>query len=142
MDDKPIRRRKLKSVEQSLRSWYGARNAETALLPWLPKPTALSEILKPMQDQFLQAQNSDVSLIVKLWSECVGPRLAKYSRPVGLHQRTLIVEVDRALFIQELVRSRTQILARVHEYMGPQFCTGFWFKPLGGTPSEIPPSRT
>ncbi len=52
------------------------------------------------------------------WSELVGPRIAERTRPEGIYDRTLIVEVVSSAWMHELNMLRSQILMGLVEKIG------------------------
>ena len=52
------------------------------------------------------------------WTELVGPKIASRTRPDGVYERTLVVEVASSAWLQELNLLRTQILSGLLARLG------------------------
>lgn len=66
------------------------------------------------------------------WADLVGPRIASRTRPYGVNERTLVIEVASAAWMQELNLLRTQILTSLLERMGePRLFDELKFKLAG-----------
>ncbi len=53
------------------------------------------------------------------WSDLVGPKIASRTRPYGVTDRLLVIEVASSAWLQELNLLRPQILAGLLERLGP-----------------------
>jgi Dna[CI] antecedent, DciA len=68
------------------------------------------------------------------WVELVGPRIAERTRPDGIYNRTLMIEVVSSAWLQELNLLRTRILASLLERIGqPRLFDELRFKIAGRT---------
>jgi Dna[CI] antecedent, DciA len=68
------------------------------------------------------------------WTELVGPRIAERTRPDGIYDRTLVIEVVSSAWLQELNILRPQILAGLLERVGqPRLFDELKFKIAGRT---------
>src|SRR5512139_193990 len=56
--------------------------------------------------------------LVTEWTERVGPKIAQRTRPDGVHERTLWIEVATSAWLQELNLLRAQLLANLVERLG------------------------
>jgi len=52
------------------------------------------------------------------WTELVGPKIAMRTRPDGIYDRTLVIEVVSSAWLQELNMLRAQILSGLLERVG------------------------
>lgn len=52
------------------------------------------------------------------WAELVGPKIASRTRPDGVYERVLVVEVASSAWLHELTLLRAQILAGLHARLG------------------------
>gem|GEM_PF-2577201 len=53
------------------------------------------------------------------WDSLVGPTIARHTQPVRLDRNTLLVAVDSAVWLNELIRyERVSMLARLQERFG------------------------
>ncbi len=78
------------------------------------------------------------------WSDLVGPRIASRTRPFGINERTLIIDVASSAWLHELNLLRVQILAGLIERLGPpRLFDELKFKLAGrtGTSLEQPRAR-
>jgi predicted nucleic acid-binding Zn ribbon protein len=53
--------------------------------------------------------------IFKLWEECVGETIAKYSRPEKIDRNKLLVSVENAVWRFELSQKKREILEKLNE---------------------------
>lgn len=66
------------------------------------------------------------------WADLVGPRIASRTRPYGVNERTLVIEVASSAWLQELNLLRGQILTSLLERMGePRLFDELKFKLAG-----------
>lgn len=70
--------------------------------------------------------------LVADWLELVGPKIAARTRPDGIYDRTLVIEVVSSAWLQELNMLRAQILAGLLERVGmPRLFDELRFKIAG-----------
>ncbi|CAN5636186.1 hypothetical protein BH11MYX1_BH11MYX1_22600 [soil metagenome] len=68
------------------------------------------------------------------WTDLVGARIASRTRPDGIYDRTLVIEVVSSAWLQELNMLRAQILAGLLERVGqPRLFDELRFKIAGRT---------
>jgi len=73
------------------------------------------------------------------WTELVGARIASRTRPDGIYDRTLVIEVVSSAWLQELNMLRAQILAGLLERVGqPRLFDELRFKIAGRTRRNEP----
>lgn len=53
--------------------------------------------------------------ILKVWNECVGDTISKFSKPVEIKKNKLYVSVENAVWRYELSARKTEILERVNQ---------------------------
>lgn len=53
--------------------------------------------------------------ILKVWNECVGDTISKFSKPVDIKKNKLYVSVENAVWRYELSARKTEILERVNQ---------------------------
>lgn len=56
--------------------------------------------------------------LVTEWTDLVGPKVASRTRPDGIHDRTLYIEVATSAWLQELNLLRAQLLANLLDRLG------------------------
>ena len=56
--------------------------------------------------------------VLAAWPDVVGPKIAARTRPVGIFERALVVEVASSAWLHELTLQRAQLLARLHAQAG------------------------
>ncbi len=122
------------ALERVLTAWYGREEGRANVMQWMPKAKSFQDLLSPIEKQMEGSRPMDLTLMQSMWSEFVGVKLAKYSRPLAFRDKQLIVEVNRAMFMPELIRMRQSILLKIQETFGDQYCSGFWFAPKGSAP--------
>ena len=77
--------------------------------------------------------------IVAEWTEMVGPKIAARTRPDGVHDRVLMIEVASSAWLQELTLLRAQILAGLLERVGePRLFDELRFRIAGRTSRDRP----
>jgi predicted nucleic acid-binding Zn ribbon protein len=57
-------------------------------------------------------------LVRQAWADVVGEEAAAHSRPVAIRGRTLLVEVDEAVWVQELTARRYGVVQELNRQMG------------------------
>jgi hypothetical protein len=73
------------------------------------------------------------------WGDLVGPRIAQRTRPYGVTDRTLVIEVASSAWLQELNLLRTPILNGLLERLGlPRLFDDLKFKLAGGRGGRLP----
>jgi predicted nucleic acid-binding Zn ribbon protein len=70
------------------------------------------------------------------WGVAVGKRIARHTRPIGLIDRRLVVEVEDAVWQKQLFTLKTQILAKLEEVLGPHLVHDIEFRL--GLPRRLP----
>jgi predicted nucleic acid-binding Zn ribbon protein len=76
------------------------------------------------------------------WLELVGPRIAARTRPDGIVERVLIVEVASSAWLHELNLLRAQILSGLIERVGePRLFDDLKFRIAGRKPRAVVPAR-
>jgi predicted nucleic acid-binding Zn ribbon protein len=55
--------------------------------------------------------------ILKVWNECVGDTISKFSKPVEIKKNKLYVSVENAVWRYELSARKEEILGRVNEIL-------------------------
>lgn len=55
--------------------------------------------------------------ILKVWNECVGETISKFSKPVDIKKNKLYVSVETAVWRYELSARKEEILGRVNEIL-------------------------
>jgi len=53
--------------------------------------------------------------ILKVWNECVGDTISKFSKPVEIKKNKLYVSVENAVWRYELSARKSEILERVNQ---------------------------
>jgi hypothetical protein len=77
--------------------------------------------------------------IVSEWTEMVGPKIAARTRPDGVHERVLMIEVASSAWLQELNLLRAQILAGLLDRVGePRLFDEMRFRIAGRTSRDRP----
>jgi hypothetical protein len=75
------------------------------------------------------------------WSELVGPKISSRTRPYGVTDRILVIEVASSAWLHELSMLKALILAGLHLRMGaPRLFDDLKFKLAGGR-GRPPPQR-
>jgi hypothetical protein len=73
------------------------------------------------------------------WSELVGPKISSRTRPFGVTDRVLVIEVASSAWLHELSMLKSQILAGLHQRMGaPRLFDELKFKLAGGRGRPAP----
>ena len=80
------------------------------------------------------------------WADLVGPKISARTRPYGVTDRVLVVEVASSAWMHELNLLKVQILAGLHDRLGePRLFDELRFKLAGGrtagAPRPRPPAR-
>ncbi|HLL24641.1 MAG TPA: DUF721 domain-containing protein [Kofleriaceae bacterium] len=83
--------------------------------------------------------------LVTEWTELVGPKIAQRTRPDGIHERILYIEVATSTWLQELNLLRPQLLGGLVERLGePRLFDDLKFRLAGRRPRSavsLPPPR-
>ena len=75
------------------------------------------------------------------WAELVGPKISSRTRPYGVTERVLVIEVASSAWLHELTMLKGQILTGLHLRMGaPRLFDDIRFKLAGGR-GRPPPQR-
>jgi hypothetical protein len=76
------------------------------------------------------------------WAELVGPRISSRTRPYGVTDRVLVIEVASSAWLHELTMLKAQILTGLHLRMGaPRLFDDLRFKLAGGRGNRPAPPR-
>jgi hypothetical protein len=80
--------------------------------------------------------------ILTEWTELVGPKIAQRTRPYGVTDRVLVIEVASSAWLQELNLLRPQIIAGLLERLGePRLFDELKFKLAGRSGQHAPTPR-
>lgn len=80
--------------------------------------------------------------ILTEWAELVGPKISSRTRPYGVTDRILVIEVVSSAWLHELSMLKPQILAGLHLRMGaPRLFDDLKFKLAGGRANRPAPPR-
>lgn len=83
-----------------------------------------------------------VSRLLTEWADLVGPKISARTRPYGVVERVLVVEVASSAWMHELNLLRSQILSGLHERLGePRLFDELRFKLAGGRGAAAPRAR-
>jgi len=67
--------------------------------------------------------------VVKVWNSLLDPNIVAHAQPAGLRKGTLFVNVDRSVWLSEIVRyRRKEILDRLHHSFGREFIKKISFR--------------
>lgn len=70
-------------------------------------------------------------LALEVWPECVGPEIARHAAAVGWQGDVLVVEVDHALWAQELAFLRARLCAALNRRLGARVVADIRFRTTG-----------
>lgn len=77
--------------------------------------------LKNDLDEFMEYMGLSEKMqdlkILKVWNECVGDTISKFSKPVEIKKNKLYVSVENAVWRYELSARKTEILERVNQIL-------------------------
>lgn len=82
---------------------------------------ALEHIEPVLEDALRQRGLSEIVLLMKLakrWPDIAGPHLALVSHPVRVRFQELLINVDDALWHQQMTFYRTQLLQNIRDVLG------------------------
>jgi predicted nucleic acid-binding Zn ribbon protein len=75
--------------------------------------------LKDELDDFMKYIDLDARMhelkILKVWKECVGETIAKFSIPIELKRNKLLVSVENSVWRYELSSRKTEIIEKLNE---------------------------
>ena len=106
---------------------------------------ALEHIEPVLEDALRQRGLSEIVLLMKLakrWPDIAGPHLALVSHPVRVRFQELLINVDDALWHQQMTFYRTQLLQNIRDVLGEVPITSLRFTlPTSARPgrSSVPP---
>ena len=86
--------------------------------------TALGRVL----DDLGLVGPSSAFRIAELWTEAVGPEIARHCRPVSVRGGVLDAEVDSSVWCQQLQMQRPELLALLRETLGENAPTDLRFR--------------
>ena len=82
------------------------------------------------------------SRLLTEWADLVGPKISARTRPYGVVERVLVVEVASSAWMHELNLLRSQILTGLHDRLGePRLFDELRFKLAGGRRAAAPRAR-
>jgi predicted nucleic acid-binding Zn ribbon protein len=77
--------------------------------------------LRSELDEFMEyiglSEKMQEMKILKVWNECVGDTISKFSKPVDIKKNKLYVSVENAVWRYELSARKEEILGRVNEIL-------------------------
>ncbi len=75
----------------------------------------VGDVLPGVLDSLGITGRMEEARLLEEWTEIVGDAVSKRSRPEGLHQGVLVVEVENNVWMQEIQFHRQEIAERVRE---------------------------
>lgn len=79
--------------------------------------------LKDELDDFMKYIGLDAKMhelkILKVWTECVGETIAKFSTPVEVRKSKLFVSVENSVWRYELSSRKSEIIEKLNESLNP-----------------------
>lgn len=81
-------------------------------------PTRVAAVLADVLEQHGVRKQVERIGILDLWPEIVGEQLARVTRPKGLDEDALFVEVRSSAWLMELSLMKEEFLERVNERLG------------------------
>ena len=75
--------------------------------------------LKDELDDFMKYIGLDARMhelkILRVWKECVGETIAKYSTPIEIRKNKLLISVENSVWRYELSSRKTEIIQKLNE---------------------------
>lgn len=80
--------------------------------------------LKDELDDFMKYIGLDARMhelkILKVWKECVGETIAKYSTPIEIKRNKLFISVENSVWRYELSSRKMEIIQKLNESLNPK----------------------
>jgi len=125
-------RKKYKTVESLLKSWYGDDAGERELTSYLPKPVHIRDTLDVVLNGAVGPREYKLIDLKKNWSILLGRDIGENSEPVSIKNKTLTVEVKNSIWLMQLKNFyKTMIVKKVKTFCGNDFCDRIYFAPTG-----------
>lgn len=88
--------------------------------------------IKEAIDRLLKAYRLDTKMVeldaVKCWEEMMGSAVAKRTREIFINKQVLYLKMDSAALKEELMMSKSLIIARLNERMGKEIIKDVFIK--------------
>jgi len=93
----------------------------------MPIDPALRSLIAGLRKSPNWDNELDIELLRRLWPVLVGPELAGATAVVAIHGSRVVVNVPDQIWRKQLIRIRSQLLARVNEPWGTPLITEIAF---------------
>ncbi len=78
----------------------------------------ISGILDTLRSELRVDENIELHASVRDWESIVGPRLSAHTKPLHIKNRILFVNAEGAVWQQEILFAKRQIIMRVNDRLG------------------------
>lgn len=82
-------------------------------------PKQLSDLLRSALEKSPLRHGLQRQQALECWPDVVGDEIAKHTRAVSIHEGVLRIQVESAVWAQELVLLRPQIISGFAQRLGP-----------------------
>lgn len=102
-----------------LREWRPFADPDAILNK--PRAAPLQRLIPSVMKHLGLEQRLQQSQVYTLWSQIVGPDIAKHAQPVALRNQILYISVDHPVWLQELKRyHKALLLQKIQNTIGPR----------------------
>ncbi len=84
------------------------------------RPQPIGDVLSALLSQGELGAGGQLLRLRRAWTAAVGPETAAHARPVAIRDESLVIEVDHAVFSQDLRLREAQVLQALRETAGIQ----------------------
>lgn len=116
-----------------LSAWYGHEQAREEITAYTPKAVAVGDVAAKILKKNASPDMVKTSKIFEHWADIAGAQIAKIASPVNFREKILCIQVSHSAWMRELQSqpSKTMLLEKVNELLGPRQCKDIKFVPGG-----------
>ncbi len=114
-----------------LKEWYGEERASMEIIAHSGKPIPFDEVLENVCRQFRSPEVTAFITLDSNWEKIAGAAFARFTRPSGIRDGILYLEVRHSGLIRELTPSLDLLLTQVAAAIGDNLCQEIRLIPSG-----------
>lgn len=91
------------------------------------QPQGIGRILDALKESGELGKSFKEAAIWEHWPDIAGTHLMPYGRPLGIRDKTLVIEVVNAVWMHKFSYRKSEIVERVNEMFGPDLVEDLYF---------------
>lgn len=81
-------------------------------------PQPIAGVVRDVVEKISQTREKDIHKIISVWPGVAGREFAQHARPVGLHKKTLVINVAESAWLYQVNFYKEKLLASLKRKLG------------------------